>query len=374
LEKPRQILIIIVLVLLALGALSACSLPGTRGPSDKTDVPSADDRGSEQTPGTRPGTEPSTGGEGKPPETEATSVAFVQKNTDGTDDGLKKLLSNMQKNGLAFYRRENGTEGLIGAKDVVLLKINCQWDERGGTNTDLLKSMIQSIVEHPDTFAGEIIVADNGQAQFGAKGNGGSLDWEKTNAKDRKQSAQDVVDYFAKQGFRVSGVLWDKFTRRQVSEYDTGDYKDGFVMESQKQSTGIQITYPKFTTRYKTMVSFKKGIWNDERKQYDSSALKVINVPVLKSHSIYQVTGAVKNYMGTTSDRLTGRGAHNSIGQGGIGTQMALTRIPALNILDAIWIAPGMGPRSPYSRAAETDTIAASTDPVALDYWASKTF
>jgi uncharacterized Fe-S center protein len=55
-----------------------------------------------------------------------------------------------------------------------------------------------------------------------------------------------------------------------------------------------------------------------------------------------------------------------------MGTQMALTRFPVLNILDAIWITPDGGPSAPYSRAVETDMILASQDPVALDYWASK--
>jgi uncharacterized protein (DUF362 family) len=55
-----------------------------------------------------------------------------------------------------------------------------------------------------------------------------------------------------------------------------------------------------------------------------------------------------------------------------MGTQMAMTRFPALNILDMIWIAPDGGPNSPYSRAKAKNMIAASLDPVALDFWASK--
>ncbi|MDR3337432.1 MAG: DUF362 domain-containing protein [Treponema sp.] len=55
-----------------------------------------------------------------------------------------------------------------------------------------------------------------------------------------------------------------------------------------------------------------------------------------------------------------------------MGTQMAMTRFPALNILDMIWIAPDGGPNAPYSRAVFNNMIAAGTDPVALDYWASK--
>jgi hypothetical protein len=51
---------------------------------------------------------------------------------------------------------------------------------------------------------------------------------------------------------------------------------------------------------------------------------------------------------------------------------MAKTRFPALNILDMIYIAPDGGPGAPYSRAVQKNMIACSTDPVALDYWASK--
>jgi hypothetical protein len=57
-----------------------------------------------------------------------------------------------------------------------------------------------------------------------------------------------------------------------------------------------------------------------------------------------------------------------------MGTEMAKTRFPALNILDAIWInpIPGRGPSTSYSDATKTGAIAASTDPIALDYWAAK--
>ncbi|WP_148136181.1 DUF362 domain-containing protein [Candidatus Formimonas warabiya] len=360
---PKGIFLCILLVLPALGVFSGCSPSKDSLPNSGTDTPPPAVEGAQQSSGTPPET---------PQETGAVSTVFVQKNTDGTDDGFEKLLSLMQSKGLSFYKKENSAEGFIGAHDVVLLEINCQWAERGGTNTDLLKSIIQAIIQHPDTFQGEIIIADNGQGQYGSAGNGGSLDWEKANSKDRKQSVLDVVDFFAGQGYAISGVLWDEFTGNQVSEFETGDDENGFVLEDQKQSTGIQITYAKFTTKYGTKVSFKKGIWNKDTKQYDAAALKVISVPVLKSHGIYQVTAAIKKYMGTASYTLTRGAAHNNIGRGAMGTQMALTRIPVLNILDAIWVTPDGGPNAPYSRAVETNMILASTDPVALDYWASK--
>ncbi len=57
-----------------------------------------------------------------------------------------------------------------------------------------------------------------------------------------------------------------------------------------------------------------------------------------------------------------------------MGTLMAETRYPVLNILDAIWVnvVPLSGPWTPDSRSTRLNVITASTDPVALDYWSSK--
>jgi hypothetical protein len=273
----------------------------------------------------------------------ADSVVFVKENTDGTDNGVERLLGGLSP---AFYSRGNNG-GLIGNEDVVLIKINSQWAERGGTNTDVLKSLIQYIVNHPDGFKGEVIIADNGQSMYGSQRNGGNLDWDQTNSKDRTQSAQDVADFFDRQGFKVSGVLWDKFTRVRVKEFEEGDSADGFVVEDgAKEPTGLVVSYAKFTTKYGTQVSFKKGVWNNTARRYDSGKLKIINAPVLKSHGQYQVTGAMKSYMGTPSNSLTNMSPHNSVGKGGMGTQMAGTRFPVFTLLDMVYITPDRGPGS----------------------------
>jgi hypothetical protein len=237
-----------------------------------------------------------------------------------------------------------------------------------------VKAIIESILAHPDGFAGEVVIADNGQAQYGSSGSGGSLDWKSNNAVDTAQSMRKVADLFAS-GHKVSTVSWDPLTQTRVGEYAEGDSRDGYVVgASPSSATGIVVSYPKFTTRYGTRVSFKLGTWDVASRSYDSERLKVINVPVLKSHSIYGVTASVKHYMGVVSDRLSGHTAHRSVGTGGMGTQMAETRFPVLNVLDAIWInaAPGRGPSTRYTQATRTDIIAASRDPVALDYWAAK--
>lgn len=311
---------------------------------------------------------------------ENTSAIFEVRGADGANGDVKALLSLMKEAGLHFYA-ESGQPGLIRKDDVVILKVNCQWAERGGTNTDLVKSVIQAITGHPEGFSGEVIIADNGQGQYGSEMTGGKMDWAKTNSKDMKQSNQAVADSFEKKGFKVSAYLWDTITTTRVKEYDAGDSNEGFVVaDTPDPDTRLTVSYPKFISKFGTKVSFKLGIWEDGSRSYDDHRLKVINMPVLKTHFIYGMTACVKSYMGTPSDKLT-RNAHDSVGTGGMGTQMAKTRMPALNILDAIHINPyispaelgpngQMGPNGKYENTVETNSISASTDPVALDYWA----
>jgi hypothetical protein len=309
------------------------------------------------------------------------SDIFVVNGRSACSEGIGSLISLMGKQGLLFYQSKKSTAtsgplGLIGPSDTLIIKINSQWAERGGTNTDVVKSLIQAIVSHPDGFRGEVVIADNGQAQYGTTGKGGWLDYPQNNAEDKSQSNQKVADSF--EGFKVSTYLWDSLTTTRVKEYSEGDSKDGYICEDcLNVKNGFMISYPKFTTRFGNNISLKKGLWNPGTRKYDSDHLKFINVPVLKSHFIYGVTGCVKHYMGVVSDKLTaqlGARSHQLVGVGGMGTEMVGTRYPVLNILDAIWInaKPKGGPMTPYPAATRADVILAGTDPVAIDYWASK--
>ena len=66
--------------------------------------------------------------------------------------------------------------------------------------------------------------------------------------------------------------------------------------------------------------------------------LKVINMPVLKSHVWYGVTASLKHYMGVQSEgEQVGVGlanGHDTVGTGGMGTLMVETGLPTLNIID----------------------------------------
>jgi len=312
------------------------------------------------------------------------STIFIVKDTDGTYQGVKKLLDLMERNDLKFYKTTSDKEGLIGKKDVVLIKVNSQWDERGGTNTDLVNSVIKLIINHPEGFSGEIVIVDNGQAQFGSKMTGGSFDWENNNAINKSQSIQKVVDMY-KDRYKVSTYLWDNITFNEVNEYSENDFDDGFVLYNLKgENSNIlnTITYPKFKTKYGSYISFKRGIWDNKTKTYDNENIKMINMPVLKPHLIYGVTGAVKNYMGTPSVKLTKNEVHNNVGKGAMGVQISETRFSTLNIMDSIWVSTvypcrslstwWCGPTVYYNDSIPNNMILASTDPVALDYWASK--
>jgi len=300
------------------------------------------------------------------------SAIFVQ-DTDGTDDGVQKLVDSMLGNGLFFYQTASTPTGVIASDDVVLLKINGQWPQRGGTNTDLLRGVIQAILDHPNGFTGEIFVGDNGHAQYSTGVNGGgSLEWPQANAHDRTQSAMRVINDFKAAGHKVTGDVWDRFTRNAaVAEFSAGNNTDGFVRPSGLDGNGWGVSYAKFTTEYGTRISFRLGIWDAGTQTYNRDKLKVINMPVLKYHVNMHMTGALKNYFGTHSQQRADN--HGAIGSGGLARQMIATGLPALHIMDMIYVGTWYdSPRIPYNQATQVNKVAIANDPVALDYWASK--
>jgi hypothetical protein len=292
------------------------------------------------------------------------------------DTAMSALFSSMQSGGLSFYKTLANPSGLIGADDVVIIKVNGQSPQRGGTNTDLAKSLVKAIVGHPDCFTGEVVIADNGQDT-------GGVDMPESNAFDHSQSMTDVAAMFTPT-YKVSAYSWYAIRSNNVAEYSSDDGWDGYVVDPTPNAvTGVKVSYPKFQTAYDTFISFKNGVWSQSSETYNSSRLKVINLPMFKSHYEYGATCCVKNYMGVGSQTLTGM--HTSVGNGGMGTMMVETRFPTLNILDGIWInanpfqvggeRPTYGPCGPfttYGVASYTNVIGASTDPVALEYWFAK--
>ena len=313
---------------------------------------------------------------------ENSSDLFYVQNATGPegnmDSSVNALIDLMASQGLHFYNPVGTTTGLIGYNDVIIIKMNGQWNRRGGTNTDLIKSVINAIHNHPDGFSGEVVIADNGQGI-------GNLDWSSSNSYYQNQSAQEVADFFS-DDWNVSTFLWDDLHEYTVEDYDDGDFSDGYVRSSEwQEDTEIYCSYPKFrSSSTGAYISFKQGVWVNGTG-FLPDRLKIINMPVLKTHELLGVTACVKHYMGVPQGYIVDDvneavpHEHFSVKNGGMGTLMVETRVPILNILDMIWVNANplessidRGPWSSYSSASATDIIGASVDPVALDYWSAK--
>jgi len=286
---------------------------------------------------------------------------------------VEDLIEKLGSQGIKLHRSPEasltaGPDGIIAADDVVLLKINYQWPQRGGTNVDLLRGLTRRIVDHPDTFTGEIVVVEN--TQFASAMN---FDRTQNNAEDISLSPLDVVSHFRGQGVKISHFVWTDIRYLQVQEYSVGDDNNGYVLLPPNAQLNGRVSYPKFQTQYGTKISLRNGIWT-EPLGYDSEKLKFINLPVLKSHSAtYGVTGMTKHYMGVATRELA-TNSHSSIRYGLMGELMAEIGPADLNILDAIWINanPHSGPSTSYAEATRTDRLVASLDPIAGDLWSAK--
>jgi len=261
----------------------------------------------------------------------------------------------------------SGPDGLLAEDDVIVIKINYQWAERGGTNTDLLQGVIRSIVDHPQGFVGEIVVCEN--AQFRSVDN---FDRPDNNAQDHSLSPHDVVTHFQDLGHNVSLFDWTSIRYTQVDEYSASDLDNGYVVYPWDAQLDGAVSYPKFRTSWGTYVSLRDGTWDPATETYDRGHLKFINMPVLKSHSIYGVTANVKDYMGVVTREL-GTRSHDAIRYGLLGAHLGVIGLADLNILDAIWINahPNGGPGTDYGEATRRDELVISVDPVAADLWST---
>lgn len=285
--------------------------------------------------------------------------------------GLDGLLRLMGSNGLKLHHSAvtgptSGPDGLIAADDLVLIKINYQWDQRGGTNTDLLRGLILRVSDHPDGFTGEIVIAEN--TQFA---DAEDFDRSANNAQDQGQSPRNVVDYFAGLGVQASLFDWTQIRHSSVDEYSAGDLADGYVVYPYDSNFQGRISYPKFRTDFGTYISLRDGVWDLPSNSYDRDRLKVVNLPVLKSHhATYGATACVKNWMGVITTGLS-TNSHNAMRYGLLGAAMVEIRPADLNILDAIWINanPNTGPSTSYAGASRRNELVASTDAVAADLW-----
>ncbi len=163
---------------------------------------------------------------------------------------------------------------------------------------------------------------------------------------------------------RVSSYLLDPIRGKIVGGDD--HHTDGYrIYET--------VSYPCFTTAGGHRVELKEGIWDGSK--YNPNKLKLINVPVLKHHDVggSEITGAIKHVYGilSMSDGKTQGRHYNTLGDT-CGKMFVSVHTPVLNIMDAIWVSHEALKGYPERTTFRANQIAASQDPVALDYWTAK--
>jgi len=285
--------------------------------------------------------------------------------------GLDSLLYIMADKGLKFYRSSgghpfSGPEGLIAVRDVVLIKVNAQWKYRGCTNSDLIRGLIQRVLDHPDGFAGEVVIIENGQGRGSLrcdtpKAYGGDTSVH-ANANDESHHFLYLVDTVFNDP-RVSAYLLDPVRAKLIDDND--HVQDGY-------RTVENVSYPCFTTSGGNRVELGKGIWNGGAHRRN---LKLINVPVLKHHDTggSEITASLKHMYGVVSmsDGQTVGRHYDKLGDT-CGKMMASVVKPVLNIIDAIWVSQSSLGGYPAQTTFRANQLLASQDPVAADYWAAK--
>ncbi|MDH7511343.1 MAG: DUF362 domain-containing protein [Clostridiales bacterium] len=284
--------------------------------------------------------------------------------------GLDSLLYKMADAGLKFYRSTAshslaGVLGLIAPDDVVLIKVNAQWKYRGATNSDLVRGLIQRILDHPDGFTGEVVIFENGQGR-------GSLACDTSAAYGDSSVHANANDEKHSFLYLVNNVFNDP----RVSAFLLDPVRGIFIGANDHTTNGYRryenVSYPCFTTSGGRRVELREGIWLGNGH---SQNLKLINVPVLKHHDTggSEITVSLKHYYGVVSmdDGHSGYRHYAGLGET-CGKMMAAVVTPVLNIVDAIWVSHGSLTGYPAATTFRANQLLASQDPVAADYWAAK--
>lgn len=219
------------------------------------------------------------------------------------------------RNVRAAVERLGGMAQFVGPSDVVVIKPNIGWDRSAEQGANTHPEVVAEVVRLClDAHAGRVIVSD---------------------CPIRK----------SRPAFERSGIL------------------------AASLAAGAEVVIPEDSRYYAVEVSPRLGTW-DVLEPF-VLATKLINVPVAKHHELTGITAGLKNWIGITSKlRLT---FHEDI-QRSIAELAALMR-PTLTIVDASRVLMEHGPSGGnVADVKPVRTIAAGTDPVALDAWAFSLF
>jgi hypothetical protein len=315
-----------------------------------------------------------------------------------------------------------GIETLIGKDDIVIIKPNGQKIKHNMTNTNTMLEFINQVLSIPG-FSGEVIIAENNHCHPA-----NTAGWT-TEHKNGDYNLNELITYYSDRGIKnvtkyhwldagtvPNSVIKDSERGKIVSGPQEGD---GYVWSDEEysyQGCRTKMTYPIFTSSYSGVtIDFKNGAWKNGG--YTQQPVKFINMSALRNHSNAGVTATIKNYLGVVDltcgyhglepagyynfhyiavdwpsigalreamkSFITGKfakkrkitrkvagfvGPQNGAMGGAVGHFIKTIRKADLNIITAEYA----GHQGRRKQPGHTKTVLASTDPVALDYYAGK--
>ncbi len=327
----------------------------------------------------------------KPVEDEYSRIYMT--NGKGPTDNMSNLLELM-----------GGIENIIGPNDVVVIKTNAQRINQGSGNLASIKTFIDKILDIPG-FNGEIILGDNNH-RWPAQDKGAWAEPFLINSNiPAVKNLNDLLALIQAGGHdNVTRFIWnDSYEDGGQRIYGPED-GEGYVFEEDNVVSNNAenaddyretiMTYPIFKSTYSGLtIDLKNGVWKNGQYLSDKP-LKFIIFSGLCRHSYYVgTTSAVKNYMGVVdlswgSNPENGKLVDNyynfhafafnenlvgpipGVLGDAIGTFMRTIRKADMHFTTAEWI--GWGSREDIDKAEQAGYLFASSDPVALDYYATK--
>jgi hypothetical protein len=344
---------------------------------------------------------------------QTTPISNIYMSRNGTPEGnVTHVIESM-----------GGIQKLINPDDIVVIKPNAQWRGHGGSNTNAIKGFIDLVLAIPN-FNGEIIIAENHHAAID-----NSLGWTTTH-RNGDFNLNELVEYFNQKGYpNVTKYHWHdagpnpvplQFPGGDGHRVDGPEQGDGYVWTDEDfefEGRKTKMTYPVFTSAHSGVtIDFKNGAWKDG--DYTQQPIKFVNFATLNHHSpTFGVTASIKNYLGVVDmtcgvhgtepegfynfhyvglgwsrEHLLGNfvetnltspgiqkfktfmkcvrhfGPFNGATGGAVGHFMNTVRQADLNIIAAEFV----GHEGRQVTPVQMRTVLASTDPVALDYYAAK--
>jgi len=289
-----------------------------------------------------------------------------------------------------------GIQRFVDFGDAVVLKPNGQWPNQGYTHTGCLKALIDSILNRPGGFGGEIIIAENIHRDpteamkdyycWNMSAGNRLNNWPDMNY------LQLVADYHSRGILNVTATpLYDsgQGNWQKVSGPAALDAThQGWVHTNYtvaKNSRTVELSYPIIRSSYSNkMIDLKNGVW--QGGAYTGQKVKIILLPTLNNHG-YGVnsedyagpTSALKCHIGfvdfgsLSNYSLHGVGYDDPVDAQAMGEAVGqlVTQViqPAFYLTCAEYT--GYISRTD-STAAHTKTVGLCTDPVSLDYWMCK--